>query len=151
MTEPKETPAKKHGSETRQKTGWLHVRVSPEERAEIEAAAEAEGLTVGSFIRDKMLKKIATRPRRRPSLDRVLLGQILGQLGKLGGNLNQIARRLNEGKGVGAERINAASDEVLQLRDELLKAIRVLDYGNQGRQQTAGQGRGASSELPPRP
>jgi hypothetical protein len=139
MTEAAQALDKKHGSETRQKGAFLAFRVTPEERAEVEAAAEAAGLTVSSFIRVKILKKIATGQKRKPRPDRVLLGQILGQLGKVGGNLNQIAKRLNEGKGVGAERITSATDEFLQLRDELLKAIKGLENDYQGQIQSGSE------------
>ena len=40
-------------------------------------------------------KPIRRPARRRPALDTRLLGQILGQLGHIGGNLNQIAKTAN--------------------------------------------------------
>lgn len=146
MQETNPGEGKPHGSESRKKGGIIGFRVDATERAEIEAAAEAAGLTIGSFVRDTMLRRVSTKPTRRPSLDRVLLSQLLGQLGKLGGNLNQIARRLNAGAGVGADRITAACDELWILKDEILKAIRRLDYDSQGQVQSSG---GAISGLPP--
>jgi hypothetical protein len=145
MTEQGNSGPKKHGTETRRKGALLAFRVAPEERAEIETAAEAEGLTVGSFIRGKILIKIRTQPKRKPALDRVLLGQILGQLGKLGGNLNQIAKKLNEGQRVDAGRITAATSEFSRLREELLNAIRILDNGYQGEIQRGGGSAGGVS------
>ncbi len=124
--------ARPSGSETRTKGGIIGFRVDAIERAEIESAAEAAGLTVGSYCRDTILSKALTTARRRPSLDRALLAQLLGQLGKLGGNMNQIAKRLNEGAGVGAERISSACGDFEILRAEILKAIRQLDHDNQG-------------------
>lgn len=116
--------AKKPRSETRQKTSVIGVRVSPEERHEIDKAAEEAGLTVGSFLRSIALKKARTMPRKRPALDVLLLGQILGQLGKVGNNLNQIAKRLNERKGVGQERIILALKELSTLKEQLVKELR---------------------------
>lgn len=125
-TTPK--PTAKHGSETRQKSAPpLSVRVSPAERAEIEAAAEAANLTIASYIRETVLRAPQTKKVRRPSLDRALLAQMLGQLGKVGGNLNQIAHRLNEGRGVGAARIEAAVEDFKELRKEIIIALRKLE------------------------
>ena len=145
MVENTPEKAKAHGTENRKKGGIIGFRVDEAERAEIEAAAEAAGLTIGSFVRDTILSKVLTKPTRRPSLDRVLLSQLLGQLGKLGGNLNQIARRLNTGAGVGADRITAACEELWILKDEILKAIRRLDHDNQGQVQS---GSGAAIGVP---
>ena len=98
----KKNPQKtaRSGTEQRQKSGQLAFRVSPEERAQIEAAADAAELTIGSFVRAKMLKKIVTKEVRRPSIDREILGRALGMLGKVGSNINQIAKHLNSGGNV---------------------------------------------------
>ena len=121
-------PTAKHGSETRQKNAPpLSVRVTPAERAEIEAAAEEAKLTVASYIRETVLTAPQTKKVRRPSLDRTLLGQILGQLGKVGGNLNQIAHRLNEGRGVGTAKLEAALEDFKELRKEIIVALRKLE------------------------
>lgn len=122
----------RQGSEKRKKSILVAFRTEEAEKAEIDEAAEAAGLTVGSYCRAIILKKVLTTPRKKPSLDRVLLSQLVGQLGKVGSNLNQMARRLNEGKGAGSERITAACGDVANLKVELLKAIRRLDYDNQG-------------------
>lgn len=119
--------AQKHGTENRQKSGMIGFRVSPEERAEIEMAAAASGLTVGSFVREKLLKASTTRQTRKPALDLILLSKLLGQLGKIGGNLNQIAKRLNEGRGVGSERIVVVLSELSILKESILKALRRED------------------------
>lgn len=145
MTETQPETPKTHGSENRKKAGMIGFRVDETERAEIEAAADRAGLTVGSYVRDTILSKVLTKPTRRPSLDRVLLSQLLGQLGKLGGNLNQMAKRLNAGGGVGADRVTAACDELWLLKDEILKAIRRLDHDNQGQVQSGGGATGGIS------
>lgn len=85
------------GSEARQRTGIIGFRATAAERAEIEAAAERVGLSLGSYIRACTLAKPATRATRRPPVERAALAQLLAQLGKCGSNLNQIARVLNSG------------------------------------------------------
>lgn len=125
--ETAEVKRKKTKSEVRKKGKIIAVRVAEVEFAEIQTKAENAGLTVASFIRETVLKKAVTESRAVPSLEKVILSQLLGQLGKVGSNINQIARRLNEGGSVGAERITAACDEFSTLRDELIKAIRGTD------------------------
>ncbi len=143
-TTPPEKTTKKSGTENRLKSKIIGFRADPVERAEIEAAAQAAGLTVGSFVRATILKKARTVGKQRPTIDKVLLTKALGDLGKIGSNLNQIARKLNEGGGVGLGRIVSSLDDLTILKDEIIKAIR-RPYDNQGQEQRRG---GGSSVLP---
>ena len=115
--------AAKSGSENRQRSGQIAFRVTHEERAQIEAAADAEELTIGSFVRGKILKKIVTKEVRRPSIDREILGRALGMLGKVGSNINQIAKHLNSGGNVPNAEIAKALNDVSFLKEQILKAI----------------------------
>ena len=117
----------KSGSETRKKYRMIGIRVDETERAEIDAKAEAAGLKVASYCRDILLSSPTTRRVKKPSIDDVLLSRTLAELGKIGANLNQIAHRLNEGKGVGPERIANALKELSLLRESILKALRRED------------------------
>ena len=87
----------KKRSETRQKGRVLSIRVSEAERHDVEALAERAGLTVGSFVRSQILSMPTTRAVRRPVAEVKLLTALLGQLQKVGSNINQIARRVNSG------------------------------------------------------
>lgn len=112
------------GTERREKTKIIGVRVNPVEFADLEARATTAGVSVPGFVRSQVLNEVLTKPRNAaPTLDKKLLSMILGQLGKLGNNLNQIAKRLNEGGSVGADRVAGAMDDFEILRDELLKAL----------------------------
>ena len=124
MTELSEKKIKKSGSETRIKSGMLGVRVSPEERAEIEDAAAAMGVTVASYIRDCVLTSPQTKKTRKPSIERAKLAQVLGQLGKVKTSLDQIARRTNEDKGVGLERVGKALDDVAEIKKMIVAALK---------------------------
>lgn len=119
--------AKPHGTETRKKPGMIGFRVDEVERAEIEAAAEASGLTLGSYCRDTLLLKAKTKATRKPSLDLVLLGKLLAQLGKVGANLNQIAKRMNEGKATQYEKLFNVIKELHVLKESILGALRRED------------------------
>lgn len=134
MTETSLSKKKKSGSEQRIKGKVIGFRADPLEVAEIEAAANEAGLTVGSFIRDTILKRARTTPTKKATIDRILLTKLLGEIGKVGSNLNQIARRLNEGGAVGLTRIGRSLDELAVVREAILQAIR-QPYDNQGQEQ----------------
>jgi hypothetical protein len=88
-------PRTRSGSETRQRGGIIGFRATPAERAEIEAAAERSGLTIGSYIRAVVLSAHETRSKRRPTIERQALAQLLAQLGRVSGNVYQISKALN--------------------------------------------------------
>ena len=124
---------KKSGSENREKTKVVGVRVYEEEHFELALKSEDAGLSIPAFVRKKLLDEVFTQPRKAaPSLDKKLLSMILAQLGKLGSNMNQIARRLNEGGNVNAEKITGAVVDFEVLRDEILKAIKRPPSDNTG-------------------
>lgn len=85
------------GTDTRQRTEHLALRCTVEERAVIEAAAERAGMPVGAFLRHQATGTAGPRAARRPTSDRVQLAQLLGQVGRIGGNVNQLARAFNTG------------------------------------------------------
>ena len=70
-----------------------------------------------------MLKKIVTKATHRPSLDREILARALGMLGKVGSNVNQIAKHLNSGGHVPNAEIIRALNDVAILKDKILQAI----------------------------
>ena len=112
MSNPEETPNPKKkrasGSETRQRGSIISVRVSDTERAELENAAERAGLTLGSYFRQCALTAPKTRAVRRPPIEQKLLAQLLGQLGRVGGNIHQIVKGMNFGEGVMHDELRAA-------------------------------------------
>jgi len=82
-------------SETRRRTKCLPVRLTPAEHSFLKEVAGASGLKMGAYIRQKVLGDAGKRAQRAPSPDKESLATILGQLGKLGGNVNQLAKRAN--------------------------------------------------------
>lgn len=99
---------KRSGSETRARGGIIGVRVSVAERDELEAAADRAGLTLGSYIRERVLSAPQTRAVRRPPIEKKLLAQLLGQLGRVGGNIHQIVKHMNFGTGVMHDELRSA-------------------------------------------
>jgi hypothetical protein len=92
-------PAKtnsRRGTETRKKTIPVTSRYDADEFAQLDEAASRAGLTRASFQRVQSLTTTPkTRSTRRAPVERELLAKTLGQLGKIGSNLNQIAHAAN--------------------------------------------------------
>lgn len=86
------------GSETRRKTKLINFRADDEERAALENQAQAEGMTLSSYIRTSMLKKVKTHSRRRPRADEAAIAKLYATLNRIGNNINQIAYALNTGQ-----------------------------------------------------
>ncbi len=98
------TPTKsRRGSETRKKARMVTTRYDLEEFEQLQEAASRAGLTPASFQRVQSLAAPKTRSTRRAPVEREMLAKVLGQLGKVGGNINQIARHARLGFGVTSE------------------------------------------------
>ena len=121
LSTPKSKP--RRGTETRQKSVPVTTRYSPAEFAQLEEAASRAGLTRASFQRVQSLgTPPKTRSTRRAPIERELLAKALGQLGKVGSNLNQLARAANLDR---AERVEAMLTiaALRELLPEFLKAL----------------------------
>jgi hypothetical protein len=112
-----------HGSETRVRTQHLTIRLSPEERSAIDLAADRAGLTQGSYARQVLLGAPAPRQVRRPPVERRELARLLGEIGHVGGNLNQSARGMNFGHGIDAFDLKQALGGLGLVRNAILKAL----------------------------
>ena len=109
------------GSEKRQRTTIVTMRISPQEAATIRQLAQSRGETVSAMMRSALL-------HNRPRLTRIDLqavARLLGQLGKIGSNINQIAYHLNAGRpGDRVEgRLGDALRDLSELRLVCLQAL----------------------------
>ena len=112
-----------HGSEKRLRTAHITIRLTPDERASVDAAAERAGLTAGSYARQTILGAPAPRAVRRPPVERRELVRLLGSLGHIGGNLNQLAHHANAGMPGDRSALARALDDLRALRDAVLTAL----------------------------
>ena len=87
-------------------------RWSEGEFIRLEARAADAGLSRGSFIRASALGEAGPRSRRRPTIEKELLGAAIAELNRVGNNVNQIARSLNIGKDVDEEFYAATGEEL---------------------------------------
>lgn len=113
------------GSETRRRRKEVTIRVTDEEHAEILSRADRASLSVAGYVRSTVLEKPAPRQSRRPSVNHKELAFILAQIGKLGSNVNQMARVANCGGWPGRHQINRAQDDIHAMRDRLMLALDV--------------------------
>ena len=114
---------KRSGSENRARGNIVAFRVSEEERAVLEQAAELAGLTLGSYVRQRVLTAPKTRAVRRPPIEQKVLAQLLGQLGRVGGNIHQIVRHMNFGGDVMHDELRPALASFEEAAGAILQAM----------------------------
>lgn len=110
------------GSETRKKSIPVTSRYDEDEYRELDEAASRAGMTRASFQRVQSLATPKTRSTRRAPIERELLAKVLGQLGKIGSNLNQVAHAANIDRTERAK-INATVAELRVMLPHLLEAL----------------------------
>lgn len=111
------------GSSKRQRTHQIIVRCTEGEHAAILGKADRAGLASAAFLRAAALGEAGPRAQRRPPADHLALRQILGHLGRIGNNLNQIARGLNTEQQASLPELEQAIRAYLEQRDALFKAL----------------------------
>jgi hypothetical protein len=106
------------------KTSFISVRCTAKERSKIDEAARQAGLSIGAYVRALALGDAGPRAVRRPPIERKELARLLGHLGKVGSNLNQLAHAFNrDGRVPALAELNLIRRYVVELRDALMKAL----------------------------
>ena len=114
---------KKSGSEKRKRAPIIGFRATDEERAQIEAAAQRAGLTVGSYVRSRALAAPTTRAVRRPPVETAQLAQLLGLLGALGGAVQAIAQKQAGAEGIPPAEVQATLAAFREAAAAILQAL----------------------------
>ncbi len=118
-------------SEKRRAEFSFAFRLDPEVAAGIAEKAAAHGLSIGRYARALVLKDTGrTLPvlRRGPPRDAVELRRLVAQIGKIGANINQIARVANTpGLVVDRDALARALVDLAEIRNALLIVLRVRD------------------------
>jgi hypothetical protein len=103
---------------------FIAVRCTPDEYAAIGEKAAAAGLKIGSYLRSVALGNPGPRSARRPPVGITELARILGLLGNLTSNVNQIAHAFNRDRlSPGFPELLAIRQEVGEMRAALMKAL----------------------------
>jgi hypothetical protein len=123
MTDAAPLVRRRSGSETRQRSGVLGVRLTDTERAKVEADAQALGLSASGYARALLLGAVTPGTQRRPLPSAEELARLLGQLGKVGSNLNQLTKLGNQGQLVPPSSLAACIDDVRAITAELAEVL----------------------------
>lgn len=116
-------PKTRSGSQTRKKLHMVTTAYDPDEFAQLDEAASRAGLSRASFQRVQTLgTPPKTRSTRRAPIEREMLAKALGQLGKVGSNLNQLAHAANLNR-TERDQIGAAVAELRGLLPDFLQAL----------------------------
>lgn len=107
----------------------LTIRMNGAEYEAFLQACNQAQLSAADLVRLKCCGREVAKPRRRKSLDRQALASALGQLGKIGGNINQVAHAMNIAKG----KPDAAAVAATLLRfEEQITRIEAMTLETQG-------------------
>jgi len=105
------------------KSERVTLRLSPADAERLRAAAAADDCSVSECVRARVASR-RPRPRRSATLtERAELARILGELGKIGSNVNQVAKRANEGGPVDWDTLAGVRDELEEMRDAILPVL----------------------------
>jgi hypothetical protein len=106
------------------KTVPISLRCTAKDHAAISAAAARAGLSIGAYLRALALGSAGPRAVRRPPIERKELARLLGHLGKVGSNINQLARAYNQtGIRPGFPELVAIRQEIGEMRAALMLAL----------------------------
>lgn len=111
--------------EPARKDRTLHVRVTGDEHASIEKAAEDADMTVSSFFRSLLLEGAGVRPMLTGD-DRLVMAALLEDMRMIGINLNQVARALNSGRGVHPSELDINLENVQRVQAAVMSELRAL-------------------------
>lgn len=112
------------GSEKRQRNKRLSIRFTVEEFNQIAARADQAGLGSAALLRAAALDGNAgPRAQRRPPADHKALRQLIGHVGRIGNNINQIAHALNAGEAVSQPDLKEALRAYLEIRNAIFDAL----------------------------
>ena len=112
------------GSDKRQRNKRCTFRLFDDEFNKIAAKADNCGLSFGAFLRAAALNgDPGVRAQRRPPADHKALRKLLGEVGRMGNNINQIARALNSGEKAKLPSLDDALRAINDIRNGILAAL----------------------------
>jgi hypothetical protein len=107
----------------KKRTAPFSLRLSFNERVELEQRSNDAGLSMGGYCKFAIFEKPPPRSARRPVRDRAELAKLLGAVGKVGNNLNQIAHQLNVHGSIDMPELKQALEDLAQIRAQIMIAL----------------------------
>jgi hypothetical protein len=135
--------ARRSGSEKRQRTGIVTMRINPEEAAAIRRIAQRRGESVSSIMRNALLRSRTRASRldmKGVAQVRTALGALTGAVNKIGSNFNQFAREVNRGREPRVDSFVAEWDAFKAMFDRDMAELRIVclqALGNEPRRSTS--------------
>ena len=127
MSEPSENPKRDWSKVRRKADRQVNVRLSTEELAQLEAITQRAGVSMAGYMKAATFNRPIPPASRRPNVDAVQLRQLLGLMGKLGSNANQIARAVNIGSLAdyreARRSLESIDGQLMEMRAQLLAAL----------------------------
>ena len=109
------------GSETRQRTVSLSVRLTPVEADLVRSQASRAGTSVAALIRYALLKQTPPRASRQTTANTKELAQLVGMIGLLKSSLKEAAERSNSRQCDAM--VDAAFRDIADMRNALFEAL----------------------------
>lgn len=99
------------------------IRLTESQRIKLQQRADqAGGLSIAGYIKFTALDQ-PPRKLRQPTIDRVAIAQLLGQLGRVGSNINQIAKMGHVQGEFSIPELTIALNELIDMREAIMKAL----------------------------
>ena len=99
------------------------IRLTKNQRIQLQQRADqAGGLSISGYIKLTALNQ-PPRKLRQPTIDRVAIAQLLGQLGRVGSNINQIAKMGHVQGEFSIPELAVALNELIDMREAIMKAL----------------------------
>ena len=108
---------------THKKYPRLSIRLSDTERLDIESRAQRAGLSMGGYCKFVIFNTDPPRRSRRVVPEKAELSRLIGQVSRVGANINQIAKQLNMYSAIDVVEVSNAMADVAELRASIMKAL----------------------------
>jgi hypothetical protein len=113
----------RHGSENRQRNHSVRVRLDDAENALLGVKAGEAGLSHAAYMRACALGDAGPRAQRTPPTDRKEVAQLHADLARIGNNLNQLTRAVNQNQIPDILGLEEAAKLVCQAGARCMKAL----------------------------
>lgn len=102
----------------------IALRLTVSDHATIDGKARAAGLSLGAYMRATALGSSGPRAVKRAPADRAAVARLLGELGKLGSNVNQLAKWANtQQTAPTAAQLGTMQADLAAMRAALMEAL----------------------------
>jgi len=103
---------------------FIAIRCSVRQNETIKEGASRAGLSIGAYLRALAVGYPGPRSVRRPPIEKAELTKLLGHIGKIGSNVNQIAKFANTTRSLPAQPVLARMrEDIAWMRAAVLKAL----------------------------